>query len=306
MSLSNAIHMIQLLSLRNVVSVNELSEYLELTPRSIQRLKSQLVDAGFDIQTIMGPEGGYILKTRSNFFNLDLDFEELKLVRQGLQYLVQTDMVNPSPEFPLAISKLANQIDGYGIETISNFQTIRLNVNPEVYQAHISQLESAINLKQRVKIAYQKNHKVLNEYLFEPYEMVIVNKFWYIMGFDERNRYLSLKINRIQKITPSNDTFLKDESMSESSINKYGYRIKPVYLECIVTQGDFISEYIWGKHQSIEWFDDGSFKLCVEFQNEHAAKDFILKHGSKIQVLQPTEMIEWLKEELEKILTLYP
>lgn len=304
--LLNAIRMVHILSLRNVVSVKELSSLLDMNERSVGRLKDMLIDAGFHIQTIMGPHGGYLLESRSNVFNLDFNHDEMKLIRQGLQYLVQSDGINPSPEFPLAIAKLANEIDGFGIDTISSFQSVQLNVDKDKYQKHIQQLETAILNHQRVQIEYQKNHKEMNSYEFDPYEMIIVDRFWYLMGFDERRRYLSLKISRMQDVTLIEKTFLKDESLMEQSVNRHGYRIKPVTLECIITNGDYLSEYIWGKNQRITWFEDGSFKLEVEFQNEGAAKDFILRNGSKVKLLQPVEMVHWLQEELKKILSHYP
>ena len=304
--LVNAIKMVELLSIRNVVSLQELSDTLEISVRAVQRLKDHLLDTGFNIQTVMGPSGGYVLESRLNQFNLDFSHEELKLIRQGLKYLVESHMVNPSPAFPLAISKLANQIDDYGIETVSSFQTVRLNVDPVLYQKHISMLELAISRDQRITLHYRKNHKEINTYRFEPYEMVIVNKFWYVMGFDEKNRYLSLKINRIESIELLESTFRRDASVKESSLSQFGYRIKPVKLTVKVTDADYISEYIWGKDQIISWLDDGSFLLEVEFQNENAAKDFILSNGSKIHLLKPASLRHWLKEELEKILVQYP
>lgn len=304
-TLSKAIHMIEILSLRNIVSVDELSRSLELSPRAVQRLKETLLNTGFNIKTIMGPQGGYVLESRSTLFNLDFSHDELKLIRQGLKYLVETQTINPTREFPLAIAKLANQIDGFGVETVSSFQTVKLNVDPIAYQKHIAELEKAISDETTIKMVYKKSHKEENTYIFEPYEMVIVNNFWYVMGFDERSRYLSLKINRIDTIEILDKKFRRDESIMENSINKFGYRIKPVRIVCHVRDGDYISEYIWGKNQAIEWYEDGSFTLDVEFQNEAAAKDFILKNGSKIIVQEPAYLITWLKEETLKILAQY-
>lgn len=297
--------MVHYLSVRDVVSLQELSDHLELSPRGVQRLKDNLVDSGFNIEVVRGPQGGYILNTKRHYLNTELSIEEMKLIRQGLHYLVASEMMNSSPLFTKAIAKLAGNIDDYGSNAVTSYHSIRLNVDQKIYQKHIEMIDQAIQVDRKINIAYRKNHFESSNYVFEPYDMVIVNNFWYVNGFDEKGRYLSLKINRIDDLLMLDKNFLRDESMKENSVSQYGYRINPVKISCIVSDADFISEYIWGKHQVISWNDDGNFKLDVEFQNENAAKDFILRHGASIKMLQPEHLITWLKQEIKTIQSQY-
>lgn len=297
--------MVNYLSVRGVVSLTELSEYLELSPRGVQRLKDTLVDTGFNIEVVRGPQGGYMLNQNRHHLNTELSIEELKLIKQGLRFLVESEMVKSSPLFTKAISKLSGSIDDYGMDAVMSYQSIRLNVDPIKYQRHIDLIDTAIQHHRKVSIEYRKNHLVLNEYTFEPYNMVIVNNFWYVNGYDEKRRYLSLKINRVENIRILESTFLKDESGNDNPISKYGYRINPIRLVTHVRNADFISEYVWGKNQNISWENDGSFLLDVEFPNENAAKDFILRHGSSIKVLEPVELKIWLHDEISKIQKMY-
>lgn len=297
--------MINYLSVRNVVSLNELSEHLEISVRGVQRLKDTLLDAGFQIDIIRGPHGGYAMQSKRHNLNTEFSIEELKFIKQGLGFLIKSDIASSSPSLMKAIAKLSSGIDAYGMDAINSYQSIRLNVDPIKYQEDIETLETAIQNHRKIEIDYNKNHFEKNHYVFQPYSMVVVNSFWYVNGFDDKGRYLSLKVNRIERVIILESTFLKDESMVESSLSQFGYRINPIKVSCLVHKADYISEYIWGKNQVIEWNSDGSFLLNVEFQNENAAKDFILRHGSLVEVLQPIHLVEWLKLETQKILEFY-
>ena len=301
-----ALDMIHILSSKNVVKLEELSQALELSTRSIQRLKNQLIDAGFDIQTLMGPDGGYRLENHAQIFPLAFEQDEIKLLKQAMSYVINNNNQTFGEGLPKVLGKLSHQLDDQGMTSISSFHSIQLNVDPKKYHEHIRQIEKAIKDKLKIKIDYQKNHQEKRNYLFDPYEMVIVNKFWYLMGYDSAGRYLSLKVNRLNSIEILNKTFLKDKNTNKKqSLGNFGYKIKPQTLECIIENADYVSEYIWGENQNIEWVGPHKFILNVEFQNEKAAHDFILQQGSKLEILGPVELIDWLKKELKMNLSKY-
>lgn len=301
-----ALDMIHILSSNNVVKVEALSQALELSIRSIQRLKSQLIDAGFDIQTIMGPDGGYRLESHAQIFPLAFEQEEIKLLKQAMSYVLSNDNQTFGEDLSKVLGKLSHQLDDQGMTSIPSFHSIQLNVDPKQYHEHIRLLEKAIKENLKVKVDYQKNHQEQRNYIFDSYEMVIVNKFWYLMGYDDKRRYLSLKVNRLNSVELLSTTFLKDENTNKKqSLGKFGYKIKPQVLKCLIENADYVSEYIWGENQTIDWIAPHKFILEVEFQNEKAVQDFILQQGSKLKILEPTEMIDWLKSELQMNLSKY-
>lgn len=301
-----ALDMIHILSSNNVVKVEALSQALELSIRSIQRLKSQLIDAGFDIQTIMGPDGGYRLESHAQIFPLAFEQEEIKLLKQAMSYVLSNDNQTFGEDLSKVLGKLSHQLDDQGMTSIPSFHSIQLNVDPKQYHEHIRLLEKAIKENLKVKVDYQKNHQEQRNYIFDSYEMVIVNKFWYLMGYDDKRRYLSLKVNRLNSVELLSTTFLKDENTNKKqSLGKFGYKIKPQVLKCLIENADYVSEYIWGENQTIDWIAPHKFILEVEFQNEKAVQDFILQQGSNLHILEPVEMIDWLKAELEMNLSKY-
>ncbi len=305
--LINALQMLDLLSVRSVISLQELSNSLEISIRAVQRLKDTLIDAGYDIQTVMGPQGGYKLQSRAKISALDFSHEEIRDIKQGLAHLVQSQGSLFSNTFSLSIAKLSNQLEDYSTQTVMSFQSVKMNVDPQVYYKHIRTLEACIKSQIKVKIEYQKNQSTLNTYEFQPYELMIVNQFWYVVGYDQKGRYISLKVNRIKHMESMDTTFLKDTGPKPSlGVGSFGYKIKPIKVKCFVESADYISEYIWGNDQQIQWVSDHQFMLDVEFQNIHSAQDFVLRNGKNIKVLQPQSLIDWLIKETQAILRKYP
>lgn len=58
---SNVLRMIELLSMGRKYSIQELSDFLEVSPRMIRAYKAEIEIAGIYIDTIKGPYGGYVL-----------------------------------------------------------------------------------------------------------------------------------------------------------------------------------------------------------------------------------------------------
>ncbi|AMS11571.1 WYL domain-containing protein [Erysipelothrix rhusiopathiae] len=304
--LSNALVMLDVLSARSVVPLSELADLLEISERGVQRLKGELESVGYEITTVMGPGGGYVLESKTQLQPLAFERNERKMLKQAFAVLLSQDNPTLGNDFVAVISKLSHQLDYSGNVSISAFQSVKLNVDPNLYQKHIEMLENAIENHLRIDIVYNKNHREKRSYIFEPYELVIVNKFWYLLGYDEKNRYLSLKVNRIHELSLRDEIFrFDDETSSKHVFSKFGYKIKPVFAELEVFEQDYISEYIWGEHQEITWIDDHRFVLKVEFSNELAVKDFILQGGSHITVLKPEWLREWIVDECHKITKLY-
>lgn len=302
--LSSAITMLEVLSTNQVVSRESLAELLEISPRAVQRLKDDLEIAGFDIGTKRGNGGGYYLVSNLDIVPSSFNDNEITVLKNALSFLSNQDLTPLHDDTYKLLAKLSNLIDGTKLPAIHQYQSIKLNVDPIKYQRHIRILEDAIHERREIVIKYNKNHREQNEYVFWPYNLIVVNRFWYLVGLEaSTERFLSLKINRMEEITPLSRQFVFDRKIErKSAVSNFGYKIKPTYLKCIITNRDYISELIWGEEQMIEWIDDHSFEFSVIFPNENAAKDFILQNGSALKILEPLDLVQWRLDEISAIL----
>ena len=94
---SNMLLMIEYLKTGRKYNVKELSEKLEVSQRVVREYKLFLEEAGFTIDTIMGPYGGYVLKKDINNPILkisDKDYETLKKINLKLQNSDLDNIIN--------------------------------------------------------------------------------------------------------------------------------------------------------------------------------------------------------------------
>lgn len=305
--LKNTLQMLDVLSTRHVVAIKTLSEMFEVTERTIQRMRDDLIDLGYDIKTHHGPGGGYQLMNSSQIHPLAFTYEEIRSIRQSVSYLLAVDENHIDTHSKKALSKLVHQFDPTAnARALQAFKTVNLNVDKQLYSSTISALESAIRANERIVIVYQKNKREQRVYQFEPYELVLVDSLWYIHGYDKQGRQLSLKVIRILDIKETYQKFQKDRFYnSKQHFSEYGFRINPVNLKVKVTNMDTLTEYIWGENQTITWINDYEYILAARFPNDFAAKEFILSSGSRLEVLEPEYLRVWIVEEVNRIHNLY-
>jgi predicted DNA-binding transcriptional regulator YafY len=209
-------------------------------------------------------------------------------------------------DFVVLVSKLSNQLHYSNMDNTIAFQSVKLNVDPEHYSNLLNQIEHAITYNLVIKIEYQKNHNTRRNYVFQPYELLVVNQFWYLYGYDQDNRYISLKVNRMNHVEVLEKTFAKESTLPKrKALNEYGYSIDPEYAKIQIKNLDYLSEYIWGKNQKISWISNHEFILEVEFRNAIALKDFALRGGSNIKVMEPKWLIDFLVESYENAMKQY-
>lgn len=302
----NAIKLLNNLSTAEYVSLQELSDDLGISKKSIQRLRRDLEDANYTIETKKGPQGGYKLIQNKSVIPPDLSTHQKEQIKRGISILLDQQGANFGPDFVDALGILTNNLDHSYWTATPSFQTVKMNINLELYRKNMNFLEEAITEEKRIEISYQKNYREERVYQFEPYALIVVNNMWYLSGYDQMNRYLNLKISRITKIVDLDQKYRFDEeTLKIKGINEFGYNINPISAIIIVDNMDYISEFIWGDKQEIIWLDDNKFKLEVIFPNILAFRKFVLGGGSNMKVISPESERLWIIEEARKISKLY-
>ncbi|NLW15936.1 MAG: WYL domain-containing protein [Erysipelothrix sp.] len=312
--IKNTLDMLQYLSQRKEVSLDTLSQKYNVTKRTIQRMRDDLVEIGYDIETKYGPFGGLKLHTSPDFPIATFTKEELNDISLGLQDLMNKSHSVFRPEFASSIAKLSlHMSQKSGIQTFESASTRQLNVNLVEYQNHIDIIRDAIQTKTKIKIEYKRLAQKGKEetlspltYIFEPYDLYLVEQVWYVFGLNENNDRRNLRISRIINVEALDKKYRPDpEYLGQSNVGYYGFKIDRTFVKLRVRNADYLTEYIWGEDQKIEWIDPFTFDLSVEFATRYAAINFILSAGSKIEVLEPEDIKTYIKTEVNKMLELY-
>ena len=192
--ISNTITMLYLLSTGRKYSTKELATILEVTPRRIRSYKEELEKAGIYIDSIMGPNGGYVL-------NQSLKIPERKFSKEDY-LLLDKCISNSSTESEKEKLKLLK-------EKIEGIYIIKENTKLDADTlSKYNLLTRAIKEKRKVKILYDSFQKGENERVINPAEMFLFKDGWYCAAFCElRKDIRHFELKRIKEITLLDEKF---------------------------------------------------------------------------------------------------
>ena len=190
--LSNTLLMLSYLQNGRKYSINELAEKIEVSPRMIRLYKEDLEKAGFIIETIYGPYGGYILV--KNNFNISSSFNNYDL--NMLKQISPQD--DKQKEYLKTLQdKVKTIIDSNSKELI-----------PSTMQATYNILSRAIKEKRKVLITYDSLNKGLNERIIDPLELFYLKDGFGIAAFCEKKKDLRhFELKRIKDIKLLNENY---------------------------------------------------------------------------------------------------
>lgn len=180
--LSNTLLLLSYLQNGRKYSINELSEKIEVTPRMIRSYKEELEKAGFIIETMYGPYGGYVLKKNnilvSSTFN-EYDLEAVKNLKRE----------NPTSQYlEILLDKIKMILENRSEPTTKQDMNI-YNI-----------LSRAIKEKRKVEIEYDSLEKGLNLRTIQPLELFYLKDGFGVAAFCEKKKDLRhFELKRIQK-----------------------------------------------------------------------------------------------------------
>ena len=182
--LSNTLLMLSYLQNGKKYSINELAHYLEVSPRMIRTYKEDLEKAGFIIDTIYGPYGGYILK--KNTINLSSAFNDYDI--NMLKKLQKKE--NVEEYIKILYDK---------VKTIVNANDKKV-ITSDI-QNYYNILSRAIKEKRKVEITYDSLNKGLNTRIIHPFSLFYLENSFGVAAFCETKKDLrNFNLTRIKKI----------------------------------------------------------------------------------------------------------
>ena len=108
---SQCIQLLKILYSRSrKVSVKELADILETNERNIPEYVKELREVGYEIKTIAGRYGGYLLERKSTFPSVKLNDYEKDGLMAGHEYLIARNDFMQKSDYSKAMIKIASAI----------------------------------------------------------------------------------------------------------------------------------------------------------------------------------------------------
>ncbi|MNW45900.1 HTH domain protein [compost metagenome] len=295
--------MIYLLN-HDTVSASALAGRFEVSVRTIQRDIETLGMAGIPVASTQGVNGGYsILKSfkLSKQLLSEQDYVLILTALKGLCSAYEHRGIEATFEKLLSLSP-----DGVDAEQNIHldFSVLREGFHVRDY---LSGIEDAIRKKHVIQFEYTNAEYVKSQRTVEPVVLTYKWYAWYLLGFCcEKQDYRMFRLTRMRNLGLTSAAFSNvhnniEELLAQKNDHQPYFNIK---LACSTELRIPIEECF--PNSCIT--EIGDRELLIEFSvpaNERGWFGTLLSFGSKVTVLEPTELKHKLVEHAKEILEAY-
>lgn len=314
--LSNTMIMLVLLRAKQQMKIGEIAEILEVNNRMVQIYRDDLEKAGIIIESKPGRYGGYSLpKTYDSLLNLNLNPEEVMALDMAYKQLEESGFIYAN-ELSVAYNKLmaSLQVNKHYQGDVNDYQFVSksspaaLSNNQE--REHCKKIHASLIQKKQIHINY---YSLLNdehqERTVSPYALYEYRNSLYLTGFCHlRQEIRDFKISRIKSLATTDDYFVmpRDFSLKDYMTNCLGIfkdTTQKVVLKIRHPMSQIIREKIWSDNQVITDIpNEKAILFEAHLQGEIEIISWILSMGSDVEVIEPTDLKDKIREKLEKMI----
>lgn len=298
MKIDRLIGIITTLQQKGKVTAEYLARRYEVSVRTISRDIEDICKAGIPIVTSQGRSGGISLMEG---FSLDTTLfteSELSSILAGLKSL---DSVSNSNSARLLADKLGKgslSVDEHIVIDLASFYKDDLARKIEI-------IDGAIKSRRRIRFRYYYDRGESSK-LIEPYLILFKWSSWYVFGYcTERKDFRMYKLLRLWELEVTEEHF-EPREIPEEKLN-FGSHITDDYFVTAIYEPSekyrLVEEY---GPESFTILPDGRLYTRWGFTRLVDALHFILGSLDRVEVTDPPEMRELMRDTLRRILEKYP
>lgn len=310
----NAIKMYLLLQANGKMKISEIASELEVDERQVRRYREHLEYASILIDADRGKYGGYKLLNDNFMLGLNISAQEQYSLQLVERYL-NDSMHIAAKDISSLVTKI-NIINKYKNSEQMDFcnhmaKEIVSNIDLSTERKKFLDIHAAVLSRKKIKIDYTSLNSGRLTRIVRPYQTLQYKQDLYFIGFCElKNEVRDFKISRILSYEVLDETFVRDESYDpeKSMENCFGlhkgeeYNIK---LKIMHPMSQIIKEKIWVSNQQITELEDNSIIFKAKMRGLTEIKTWILGMGSYVIVLEPSEVVDEIKKEINKMKNFY-
>src|ERR1700677_2067928 len=179
----------------------ELSERLEVTPRTLRRDVDRLRSLGYPVNSTSGAAGGYQLGAGATLPPLLLDDDEAVAVAVGLRNAASGTVAGIEEASLRALSKLEQVLPSRlrtRVTALHAFILPLANTGPTVDAKTLSVIAGACRDCEKLRFGYRSRDGAATTREVEPHRLVHTGRRWYLCAWDlGRNNWRTFRIDRI-------------------------------------------------------------------------------------------------------------
>lgn len=224
-SMSTSSRMLRLLSLLQTHRYwpgSELSERLEVSPRTLRRDIDRLRELGYAVDAVRGVAGGYQLQAGAALPPLLLEDEEAVAIAVALRTaasgavagLEETSLQALTKVIALMPPRLRRRMDALRSQT----DGVPWAGGPQLDAAALTTLAQACRDDEMVTFSYTARGAERTDRRVEPHRLVTIGRRWYLVGYDrDRQDWRSFRVDRIEGPSTTGQRFRPRELPAEDA-----------------------------------------------------------------------------------------
>lgn len=309
---AQCIRMLTLLNSRGLLSRADLAELLDTNIRNIPEFKHELEAAGYSFENTPGRYGGYRLKNESVIPMLQLSDGERDALSESISYLSSHSDFLPLENYVSAIDKVRGAARSNSNSSSILFKSNSASLSKRM-RTMIALCESCRDHLQTMEIEYKSmrssNYKKIR---LHPYELLNVKGSYYVLGYNadiHEFRVYKFSDARMLSANAISQYFTRDIDFDiKEHIGQTGLMKDDLHeIDCVIS-GDLallIYESEIGINSQKEWLDEKVLHLKTIIEGKMEATRFLLSLGASCKVIEPAELKEEIKEQLNIMIKQY-
>ncbi|TDP12305.1 helix-turn-helix transcriptional regulator [Halanaerobium congolense] len=294
----------------------DFAEYFEVSERTFHRDKQVMEELGVPIYYDNHLKE-YKILDNFRFKAPNLDQKETEAVLLAAKEY-QNRSFPMKKELESGLAKVYNSLPEFLKSSmgsyIKNYEIISDPfVELEEHQHKFDKLKEAINKEKRIEVNYYSmSSNQTTKRKLDPYNLFFNKGAPYLYAFCHlRAEKRIFRIDRIKelKLTAENFELPADFSLAEELDNAWGVEQGEEEMEVEVKfsgrAARFVPEYHWNDKQEIKDISENEIVFKVKTSSREEIKKWILGYGAEAEVLQPKNLREEMKQEIEKMLENY-
>ncbi|NNL75801.1 MAG: transcriptional regulator [Desulfobacterales bacterium] len=309
----------RLMTSRYGKTVNDLAADLDCHPRTVYRDLDALQVGGFPIynEKVNGTKFWALMASAKKSVPIPFSLSELIALYFGRDVLriLKNTVFHDSLEslFKKIKSTLPAESKKYLKQIEKN---LRAGSGPhkkyDKLKDTIEMLNEAVINKKVIQIVYYTiSRKRVTPRKVEPYKLWFYDGTFYLIGYCRSKKDIRMfAVDRIKMLNLTSERFQVPADFNVDEFMKVSFGVfqgQPVHVTVHFTShaAGYVREKVWHKSQKISERSDGSLIMEVDVAGTQEIKHWILRWGSRAQVLEPDSLREEIRSEAAEILGVY-
>ena len=301
MQIERLVQMVFYLINHGHVTAKELSDFFNVSTRTIYRDINTLTIAGIPVLSTKGTGGGISLIEGYTIDKSLLSKEEQQSIYQGLQILQAAKY----PKAETALSKIS-AIFRHALEPKWLDIDFSHWGSDEKEKIKISDLQFAILNKHIITFLYFNSELKKSERVIEPLRLAFKSHAWYIIGYCRLKAEIrTFRLSRIKELQIMPEIFERELPADYSLISKCRENCKIPVLKLKFSPEAAYRLYDEFEEDQVCLHDDGYYYVTVQYELNNWTFHYLLSFGKYVEVMEPETARTMLKKRAADIVKLY-